>query len=115
MAAGQVPAAVRAGDLLFLSGLMAAGRGGATVAAQMREILTTADRICAAAGTSLANVVRIQQFHLDLAALRAARQVWEDALPGRYLPLSAVCVPAPLPAPGAAVLVDLWVYAPPKG
>ena len=71
-------AAVRAGDLLFISGLMAVRNGalvpqaevdpaqhstGFLAKAELREILAQAEAICEAAGTSLKNTVRIQQFH----------------------------------------------------
>jgi len=118
--------AVRAGDLLFISGLMAV-RDGALVPdakadpaqpfyanpakAELREILAQADTICQAAGTSLRNAVRIQQFHSDLADLPATLEVWSDATGGMPLPLSPVEAPW-LPVPGARLQIDLWVYAP---
>jgi enamine deaminase RidA (YjgF/YER057c/UK114 family) len=119
------PQAVRAGDLLFISGLLAIDAGGlvaparpdpaqpyfgSSIAAQMEALLANAQRICAAAGTSLANVVRVQQFHTDLAEFYPAYQVWQRHLPGQHLPFSAVQVPF-LPVPGCTVLLDLWVYA----
>ena len=64
-----------------------------------------------AAGTSLANVVRIQQFHADLREFYPAYQVWQQHLPGQHLPYSVVEVPF-LPVPGCTVQFDLWVYAP---
>jgi enamine deaminase RidA (YjgF/YER057c/UK114 family) len=118
--------AIRCGDLLFLSGLMAMQDGAlvpeakadarqpfyATPAkAELRAILRQADSICAAAGTSLKNAVRIQQFHTDLADLPAALEVWNEAMDGRPIPLSPIEVPW-LPVPEARLLVDLWVYAP---
>jgi enamine deaminase RidA (YjgF/YER057c/UK114 family) len=130
--AGVMPAwggysqAVRAGELLFLSGMVAVDRNGLIAAArrdpaqpyfgsgiqaQMDYLLGNAEKICQAAGTSLANVVRIQQFHTDLAEFYAAYQVWERHLPGQYLPFSAIEVPF-LPVPGCTVQLDLWVYAP---
>ena len=124
--AGHVQA-VRAGDLLFLSGLMAVGAGGALAPEacidprqphfasaahlQMDYMLAQAQRICRKAGTSLANVVRVQQFHSDLTDFNAAWQVWQQHLPGHYLPFSAIEVPA-LGVPGAVVMLDLWVYVP---
>jgi enamine deaminase RidA (YjgF/YER057c/UK114 family) len=129
---GVVPAyrgysqAVRAGDLLFLSGLLAADQAGlartaridpaqpyfgSTVQAQMDVMLANAQKICRAAGTSLANVVRIQQYHTDLKEFYPAYQVWDQHLPGRDLPFSAVEVPF-LPVPGCCVQLDLWVYVP---
>jgi len=119
--------AIRAGDLLFLSGLMAVDANGALVPAaridprqpylgsavqlQMDAILGAAQRICRKAGTSLANVVRAQQFHTSLTDFNGAWQVWRQHLAGRPLPFSAIEVPA-LGVPGAVVMLDLWVYVP---
>ena len=118
--------AIRAGDLLFISGLMAVRDGSLVpqarrdaaqpyfaqpVKGELREILTQADAICRAAGTSLNNAVRIQQFHSDLADLPATLEVWSEALQGMPLPLSAIEVPWQ-PVPDARLQVDLWVYVP---
>lgn len=118
--------AVRAGDLLFLSGLMAVDTNGligsarvdprqpffgSSVRAQMECILDYAERLCAAAGTTLDQVVRIQQFHTDLSEFYPACRAWQARLAGRPLPFSAIEVPF-LPVPGCTVLVELWVYAP---
>jgi len=118
--------AVKAGDLLFLSGLMAMEGGrlidearvdprqpfyGIPIKAELRSIIRQAEAICRAAGTSLRNAVRIQQFHTDLADLPAAIEVWDDAMVHAPLPLSAIEVPW-LPVPGAHVQVDLWVHIP---
>ena len=113
--AGQVQA-VRAGDLLFLSNLMAVNAKGALATRtdtdpQMDHILHCAERLCAAAGTSLANVVRAQQFHVDLDDFPETWHVWQRHLGGRPLPLSVVEVPA-LGVPGAVIMLDLWVYVP---
>ena len=124
--AGHVQA-IRAGDLLFLSGLLAVNERGAlapetcidprqphfgsAVQLQMDCMLNHAQRICRKAGTSLANLVRVQQFHTDLADFNGAWQVWQRHLPGQHLPFSAIEVPA-LAVPGAVVMLDLWVYAP---
>ncbi len=130
--AGVVPAyagysqAVRAGDLLFISGLLAVDEAGllpearmdsalpyfgSSVQSQMQILLRNAQKICRAAGTTLANVVRIQQYHTDLAEFYPAYQTWEHYLPGQHLPFSAVKVPF-LPVPGCTVQLDLWVYVP---
>ncbi len=118
--------AVRAGDLLFISGLLAIDGDGLIAAArpdprqpyfgssiqeQMDYLLRNASTLCKAAGTSLDNVVRIQQYHTDLDEFYPAYQVWQRHLPDFYLPFSAVQVPF-LPVPGASVMLDLWVYAP---
>ena len=70
-----------------------------------------AQRICRKAGTTLANVLRAQQFHTNLADFHGAWQVWDRHLPGGYLPYSAIEVPA-LGVPGAVVMLDLRVYVP---
>ena len=113
--AGQVQA-VRAGDLLFLSNLMAVDSNGALavnagVDAQMDYMLAAAERLCRKAGTTLANVVRVQQFHTDVDDFGEAWRVWDRRLPNQYLPFSAIEVPA-LGVPGAVVMLDLWVYVP---
>lgn len=119
--------AVRAGDLLLISGLMAVNEDGVVPAAlrdpscpyfgggiraEMEAILEMAQTLCEAAGTSLENVLRIQQFHTDLDGFNTARRVWSEVLGDRPLPLSAVRVPSPLAVPGCSVQVDLWVYVP---
>jgi len=121
-----LPQAIRAGDLLLLSGLLAIDENGlvesahidpdqpyhgSTVQGQMDAMLESAAKICAAAGTSLENVVRIQQYHTDIADFYSAYQAWERHVPQRHLPISAVKVPF-LPVPGCTVQLDLWVYAP---
>ncbi|MGF7473488.1 hypothetical protein WFJ45_22005, partial [Salmonella enterica subsp. enterica serovar Minnesota] len=64
------------------------------------------------AGTSLENVVRIQQFHTDLREFESTCAAWLKRLDGRPLPISAVQVQSPLVVPGSTVQLDLWVYAP---
>jgi enamine deaminase RidA (YjgF/YER057c/UK114 family) len=121
------PQAVRAGDLLFVSGAMAVDKHGLVEAARVNPrlpwhssraeaqaecILDNVARLCEAAGTSLANVVRVQQFHTDLAEFYPVYKVWQRRLGGRPLPFSAVEVPGPLPVPDATVLMDIWAYVP---
>ena len=118
--------AIRAGDLLFISGLMAVRDGSLIAAAkpdpaqpffaipvkaELREILAQAETICRAAGTTLKNAVRIQQFHADLADLAPALEVWSETIDHAPLPLSAIEVPW-LPVPDARLQLDLWVYVP---
>lgn len=121
------PQAVKAGDLLFISGLMAIDRDGLVASAavdprqpcfssspeaQAECIVDNIARLCQAAGTSLANVVRVLQFHTDIGEFYPVYKVWERRLGGRPVPFSAIEVPAPLPVPGATVQIEAWVYAP---
>jgi enamine deaminase RidA (YjgF/YER057c/UK114 family) len=121
------PQAVRAGDLLFIPASMAADRDGLLPAAtinprqpyfssspeaQAEAIIDNIARLCAAAGTSLENVVRVLLFLTDIAEFHPVYKAWERRLGGRPLPFSAVEVPGPLPVPGATVMMEAWVYAP---
>jgi enamine deaminase RidA (YjgF/YER057c/UK114 family) len=120
------PAAVKAGDLVLLSGLFAADADGLLPAAarargakpfggsarhQMRAVLGAADGILQAAGTSLANVVRAQHFYEDFSGFYPSQLVWREFLGDAPVPLQAVRVPAGH-VPGSEVTVDLWGYAP---
>jgi enamine deaminase RidA (YjgF/YER057c/UK114 family) len=121
------PQAVKAGDLLFIPALMAADHDGLIASAnldrrqphfssspevQAEAIIRNVVRLCEAAGTSLANVVRVLLFHTDIDEFYTVYKVWERHLGGRPLPFSAVEVPGPLPIPGATVMMETWVYAP---
>lgn len=116
--------AVRAGDFLFLSGLMAIDDKGLveaarvnpayphdrdSAAAQMTDIMEQAQAICRAAGTDLSRAVRMLTVHTDLSesyrAAAAAAPYFPDGPPAS----TTVGVQAPLQAPGATILVDLWV------
>jgi len=121
------PAAVLAGDLLLCSALLAADADGplpgclpdprqpyfgSTIDAQVDHVIDRAIALCSAAGTSLANMTRLQLFMTDLSELDAAWRAFQRRLPGVDLPISAVQVPGPLPVPGCTLMADLWVYAP---
>jgi enamine deaminase RidA (YjgF/YER057c/UK114 family) len=122
----QSTVAVRGGDLLFLSGLIASDAEGllagvdedarapfAAIAVkdQVRAIAARAQAICRKAGTDLANMVRLQLFFTDLSELPLAIEAWSSALDGLPLPLSAIEVDW-LAVPGARLLADIWVHAP---
>jgi enamine deaminase RidA (YjgF/YER057c/UK114 family) len=127
MAFRHQPQAVKAGDLVFIPASMAADRNGLMSAAavdprqphfssspeaQADIIIDNMARLCAAAGTSLANVVRVLFFLTDIADFYPVYKVWEHRLGGQPLPFAAIEVPAPLPVPGATVMMEAWVYAP---
>jgi enamine deaminase RidA (YjgF/YER057c/UK114 family) len=111
------PVGMRAGDLLFIPGLVASDaqgrvKQGSSVEGQMEHLVSLADAICRKAGTRLENVLRIQQVHTDLKDFQPACRVWQKRLPGLPLPVSTFQVPAPLLVPGCTVQFDLWVYCP---
>jgi enamine deaminase RidA (YjgF/YER057c/UK114 family) len=120
------PAAVRAGDLVCLSGLLAADDDGPVVApARVRDlrylgagafeqtqvILETAARICEQAGTRLERVLRAQHFLTSLYDFPATQSAWASVLEDVPIPSGAVRVPAPLPVPDCTVMLDMWVFA----
>src|ERR1700742_4580346 len=120
------PAAVRAGDLLCLSALYAADENGALpdiqaaaglkhlgvpAALEMKAILSAADEICRAGGTSLDKVVRASHFVGDLNVVHPVLSAWAEKLPGIPLPFGAVRCPA-MPIPGCDIILDMWAYRP---
>jgi enamine deaminase RidA (YjgF/YER057c/UK114 family) len=119
---GHEPHALRAGDLLFLSGLMACDSDGpmrqlfpspafpyfgSSAKAQMRAILDRAGTICEAGGTNLASVVRAQIFYTDFRDLAPTMEVWADAFPKDPPACTLIEVHDKLPVPGCTVIVDL--------
>jgi enamine deaminase RidA (YjgF/YER057c/UK114 family) len=105
------PVGVRAGDLLFIPGLVASDENG-PVKGEMPYMIELADAICRKAGTRLENVLRIQQVHTALKDFPRACRAWQKRLPGLPLPISAFQVPKPLLVPACSVQFDLWVYCP---
>ena len=119
--------AVKAGVLLFIPASLAADKGGLVAAAatdprqphfstspeaQADSIFDNMARLCNAAGTSLANTVRVLLFLTDMREFYPVYKAWERRLGGQPLPFSAVEVPGPLPVPGATVMMEAWVYCP---
>ena len=80
--------------------------------AQMEYLVNAIKAICAAGGTQIENVVRIHQFHTDLAEFYPMHRPWQEALGGAPVPFTAIRVPATLPVPACSVMIDPWVYAP---
>lgn len=127
---GHAPHAIKAGDFLFLSSLMPVDETGRVPEALIRNpalpffhqpvrrqteaILARAASICAAGGTSLANVCKAQVFFDDLAGMPEMLDAWRAAFPVSPPALSAVEMGggAPIMAPGAHLQVDFIAYAP---
>lgn len=118
--------AIRAGELVFPSGLMAIGRdgrvvGGEAAAAfdglglparlQAQTVLAYAESVCKAAGTSMRNAVRAQYFLTDIADFAGVSGAWVDRYGRQPHPFAAVQIPGPLPAREASLIADFWIYA----
>lgn len=119
--------AVRAGEILFLSGLLAADERGIVpaarrnphypyaanrAAAQMEAIMQHAQAICEAAGTDLRHALRLTTMHIDLNeyahAIGARRPCFPDGQPAT----TTLQVGGPLQVPECSIAVDLWVGYP---
>ena len=117
-------ACVRAGELVFPSGLMPLGADGHVMgfeafdglahAAQVQAlaVLSGADKICRAAGTTPANIVRAQWFMADVKQFPGVELAWMSRQGKQPHPFVCVQTPAPLPAQEAALTADFWIYAP---
>lgn len=117
---------IRAGELVFPSGVMAVGRDGTVPAvenaaaldglslrgqAQGTVVLSYAEAVCTAVGVSMRNVVRAQYFLTDMRDFAGVSAAWSDRYPRQPHPFAAVQVPGPLPPSGACVVSDFWIYA----
>ena len=117
---------VRAGELVFPSGFMAVGRDGRVPAAEQAAafdglslagqaqgamILSYAEAVCQAAGTSMRNVVRAQYFLTDMREFAGVAAAWSDRYGRQPHPFASVQVPGPMPPTGGVVVGDFWIYA----
>jgi enamine deaminase RidA (YjgF/YER057c/UK114 family) len=115
---------IRTGEFLLPSGLMPVGRDGhvtgKTVSpgfpglshagyTQAAAIHDYAEALCAAAGTSLAKVLRAQYFVSDLAAFPGIAMAWASRFAAQPLPFACIQTPPEMPAPGMALIADLWI------
>lgn len=118
--------AVKAGKLLFLSGLMAADEDGLIAAARVNPhnphvtastqiqtefILDQADMLCRSADCRLSDAVRMLSVHLEWRDWAASRAAWNARFNQGEPATTSIAVPAPLAVPDATVLLDLWIGA----
>jgi len=117
---------IRAGEFLLPSGLMAIGRDGHIAGksvspgfaglshagyVQAAAVYDYAEALCRAAGTSMANVVRAQYFVPDVTAFAGITMAWAAKFGAQLHPFVCVQTPPAVPAPGAALIADFWIYA----
>ncbi|MFA5203628.1 MAG: Rid family detoxifying hydrolase [Lentisphaeria bacterium] len=99
-AAGPYSQAVRAGGLLFTSGLLPlrAGSdelvGGADTVAQAGQVLANLERLLAAAGTSMARVVKVTVYLVDLKDFQAVNALYATHFTAPFPARSCVQVAA---------------------
>jgi hypothetical protein len=76
----------------------------------MQTVIATARDICRSAGASLDNLLRVNHFVSDFAAVYPALRVWQEELAGAPIPFGAVRTPMAIP--GCSIVADMWVYHP---
>jgi len=113
---GHESEAVKAGPLLWTSGILAGDRDGLHVApetpSQLAYILRRIADICEAGGTSLQNVLRVRAFITEPADTYALYAALRAAVPEKPPCVAVTGVPGPLQVPGCSVVVDAVAYVP---
>ena len=124
---GNEPHAVKAGDLVFFSTMIAGDKNGLCengrrsphypwygepARAQMHNILEKASGIMEAAGSSLANICRRQAFHTDFDWFAESIAEWERHFPDVKPASTTIEIGGPLHVEGAMFLLDMIGYAP---
>jgi 2-iminobutanoate/2-iminopropanoate deaminase len=112
-AIGPYSHAVRAGGLLFCSGQIpldpvTGELAGDTPAEQARRCLGNLSAVCEAAGTTLAQAVRLTVYMTDLAEFAAVNDVYASFFAGEHPPARVTVGVAQLPK-GAQVEIDAVV------
>lgn len=112
-AIGPYSQAVRVGDFLYASGQIPLTPGGEAVggdaADQARQCLDNVEAVLAAAGLTLANVVKTTVFLTDMADFAAVNEVYGQRFQEPYPARSAVAVQA-LPK-GVSVEIEVIAHA----
>ena len=124
-AAAMYGPCVRAGELVFPSGLIAVDADGhvpgtdasafdaLSLAGQLQGALLMSylDAVCKAVDVSAANAVRAQYFLSDIRDFAGIAAAWQDHYGRQPHPFACVQVPGPMPASGGIAIGDFWIYA----
>src|SRR5262249_8889418 len=117
---------VRAGELVFPSGMMAVTADGIVprgsyagafdplgLSGQVQGdlLLSYGESVCKAVNVPISNIVRAQYFATDIRDFAGVAAAWSDRYGKQPHPFACVQVPAPLPPAGASVIGDFWIYA----
>ena len=108
--------AVRAGDLLFVSGFVPVdgeGRlvGGHDVVAQARQVLANLGAVLAAAGATFADVVKVTIYLTDIADRARINPVRQEVF-GEARPASTLVEVSALAVPGAKLEIEAVALIP---
>jgi enamine deaminase RidA (YjgF/YER057c/UK114 family) len=125
--AGHEPQAMRAGDLLFLSTVLAADEHGLArearqnpdypylrfpARAQMEWMLHNVRAICEAAGTSMENVVKRQNYFLDLRDYAVTADLAKAAWPVDPPTSTTIGLDGPMSVPGCVTMMSVIAAVP---
>jgi len=118
---------IRAGEFLLPSGLIALGQDGQVVGktvspsftalshagyAQASAVYDYAEQLCRVAGTSMANALRTQYFVSDRTAFPGIAMAWSTQTGCQPHPFLCIQTPPAMPAPGALLIADFWIWVP---
>jgi len=108
--------AVRAGDLVFVSGIVAVDRegqlvGGADVVAQARQVFQNMREVLAAAGCGFEDVVRVTIYLTDVDDRPSINPVRQEVF-GEARPASTLVEVPRLAVPGAKIEVEAVAVLP---
>jgi len=108
--------AVRAGDLVFVSGIVAMDRegqlvGGADVVAQARQVFQNMREVLAAAGCGFEDVVRVTIYLTDVDDRPSINPVRQEVF-GEARPASTLVEVSRLAVPGAKIEVEAVALLP---
>jgi reactive intermediate/imine deaminase len=103
--------AIRAGETLYLAGQVALDENGevvgATVKDQARQVWSNIERVLAASGSSIADVVKVTYYMQDIRELPEEMEIREQVFSGRPLPAVTAIQAAALGLPGLMMEVDV--------
>lgn len=103
--------AIRAGDTLYLAGQVAldeaGGVVGSTLADQARQVWENIEEVLAAAGSSIADVVKVTYYMQDIRELQEEMEIRREVFSGRPFPAVTAVQAAALGLPGLMMEVDV--------
>ncbi len=119
--------AIKTGNLVFISGQMAADEEGLAgearidpdypyyelrIKKQVEYIINNTRHICEAAGIGIDSIVRKRAFHTDLRDFSPSWEVWNQYFPKGPPASTTIEVPSPLSVPGCTVVTDMIGFVP---
>jgi 2-iminobutanoate/2-iminopropanoate deaminase len=116
---GDYSQAIRAGDLLFISGQIALDRAGKFVGkgdarVQTRQVFDNIRHILEAAGATFDHVVKLTALLTDIGDRQACSEIRREFIP-RHFPAMTLCEVSRLAIPEAKIEVEAIALLPERG